>query len=796
MNRLKKEMNETEIRTNFITPAIVHAGWDKLQQIREEFRITDGRIITRGKLVTRANPKFADYVLNHISNIPLAVVEAKDNKHTVAAGLQQGMGYARQLDIPFVYSSNGDGFIEYDFFTGEERELRLQDFPSPEELWQRYRVGKGFADSPDKEALITEKYHYVKGDKTPRYYQRVAVNRTIEAIAEGKKRMLLVMATGTGKTYTAFQIIWRAWKAGKVKKILYLADRNILIDQTMANDFGPLADVMTKIEKRKMDSSFEIYMSLYQQLSGEDGTEAFKEFSPDFFDMIIVDEAHRGSAREESNWRKILTYFDSAIQLGMTATPKKDDNVDTFDYFGNPIYTYSLKQGIDDGFLAPYKIVRVSMDKDLEGYRPEKGETDIHGLEIADRIYNGKDFDRNMILEARTKLVAKRLTEYLKKNDRMAKTIIFCVDIEHAERMRKELVALNEDMMQKDSRYIMKMTGDDIEGLAQLDNFIDVNSPYPTIVTTSKLLTTGVDAKTVQLIVLDANIASVTEFKQIIGRGTRLRTDVGKYYFTIMDFRNATNLFADPNFDGPAESVIDVTDGEEMPSDDHDLGNEGETGDDEEVLTEGKDEDTDNKEKPGDVPPAPTGGGEGHIKYYVNHVPVRVLNETVYYYDKDGKIVAEGMREYNEKAIRAEFATMDDFIKRWSAEERKDVIIEELLDKGVLIEELEEEFGSEYDAFDLILHVAYGQKMMTRSERAQRAKQSEKLAGYSGVAREVIDALVQKYQDTGYADFDDIHVLKLDPLNQFGNPRSIAQSFGGKESFIETMRELEDSLYA
>ena len=401
-----------------------------------------------------------------------------------------------------------------------------------------------------------------------------------------------------------------------------------------------------------------------------------------------------------------------------------------------------------------------------------------------------------MVIEARTKLVAKRVTEYLKKNDRMAKTIIFCVDIEHAERMRKELVALNEDMMQKDSRYIMKMTGDDIEGLAQLDNFIDVNSPYPTIVTTSKLLTTGVDAKTVQLIVLDANIASVTEFKQIIGRGTRLRIDVGKYYFTIMDFRNATNLFADPNFDGPAESVIDVTDDEEMPSNEHDTGNEGEIGEDEEILTNGEEESTDNKRKPGNVPPAPTGGGQGHIKYYINHVPVRVLNETVYYYDKDGKIVAEGMREYNEKAIRSEFATMDDFIKRWSEEERKDAIIEELLDKGVLMEELEEEFGSEYDAFDLILHVAYGQKMMTRSERAQRVKQSEKLASYSGVAREVIDALVQKYQDTGYTDFDDIHVLKLEPLNQFGNPMSIAQAFGGKSSFIETMRALEDSLYA
>lgn len=790
----KKDMTEQEIRSQYISPAIYHAGWTK-QQVREEYPIAPGRIIARGKLVSRAKAKKADYILNHISNLPLAVVEAKKNTLSVQAGMQQAITYARLLDIPFAYASNGDGFVEHDFFTGEERELKLHEFPSHEQLWQRYRVGKGLDKAPEKEELITEKYHFDQSGKAPRYYQRIAINRAIEAIAEGRRRLLLVMATGTGKTYTAFQIIWRAWKAGKVKKVLFLADRNILVDQTMSNDFGPLADAMTKIENRKLDSSFEIYMSLYHQLSGDEGKEAFKQFKPNFFDLIIIDEAHRGSARDESRWRKILDYFSSAIQLGMTATPKEDVNVNTFQYFGNPLYTYSLKEGIDDGFLAPYKVVRVSLDKDLEGYRPKKGEVDKHGLAIKDQIYNGKDFDRTMVIEDRTELVARKVTEYLKKNDRMAKTIIFCTDIDHAERMRTELYALNSDMTQVDSRYIMRMTGDELDGVAQLDNFIDVNSPYPTVVTTSKLLTTGVDAKTVKVIVLDANINSMTEFKQIIGRGTRLREDVGKYYFTILDFRNATRLFADPAFNGPAESEVDIGKYGEMP-DEGDIGQETPPNEEEEILGGTDPESGDDEHVP---PPPPIGtkpgGGEGRVKYYVDHVPVRILNETVYYYDKDGKIVAESMKEYNAKTIKEEFATMDDFIRRWSEEDRKDVILEELLDKGVLMEELEEEFGKEYDSFDLILHVAYGQKMLTRSERARRIKQSEKMTKYSGVARDVIEALIEKYQDAGFNEFDNVQVLKIDPLSQMGSPMQLAQSFGGKQAFIQAMRELEDSLY-
>lgn len=786
-----KNLTETDIRTKYITPAIVNAGWDKMRQLREEFQITDGRVIARRNIVTRARPKRADYVLNIQPNLPIAVIEAKDNKHSVDSGLQQAINYGEMLDVPFVYSSNGSGFIEHDFFTGKERELQMDEFPSPEEIWQRYREGKGLITNHQKEELIQEKYHYVPGQKTPRYYQRIAVNRTIEAIGDGQDRLLLVMATGTGKTYTSFQIIWRLWKAGKAKKVLYLADRNILIDQTMSNDFGPLADVMTKIENRKMDSSFEIYMSLYHQLSDEDGQEPFREFSPDFFDVIIVDEAHRGSARDESRWRKILDYFGSAIQIGMTATPKSDANVNTFEYFGNPIYTYSLKQGIEDGFLAPYKVVRVSLDRDIEGYRPSKGETDKFGQEIEDRIYTGSDFDRRMILEKRTKVVAEKVTEYLKKNDRMTKTIIFCENINHAERMRRELVNLNSDLVKEDSRYVMKITGDDDEGKAQLDNFIDVDSKYPVIATTSKLLTTGVDAKMVKLIVLDSNISSITEFKQIIGRGTRLRVEDGKTHFTIMDFRNATRLFADPLFDGPPEMEVDIDDGEEMPDEDE-FENDYDEYEDEELIDSGGDCD----DPYVDIPPSTETEDEGYVKYYVDHVPVRVLNETVSYYDKDGNLVTEGIKEYNKKTILNEYSTLDDFINKWSQEEQKDVIIEELKDKGILLEELEDEFGEEYDPFDLILHVAYGQKMMTRSERANKAKKAIELEKYSDSARKVVEALIAKYQDEGYVNFNDIQVLKLDPFIQMGNPMKIAKSFGGKNEYLEAMKELEESLYA
>lgn len=784
----KQKLTETDVRTKFITPSISKAGWDKMHQLREEVQITDGRIIARSKLAVRSKPKRVDYLLNYHPNLPLAIVEAKDNSHSMDAGLQQVINYGEMLDVPFVYSSNGKGFIEHDFFKGTERQLTMEEFPSPEELWHRYRVHKGLVNNEEKEELIKESYFFERGQKNPRYYQRVAINRTIEAISEGKKRLLLIMATGTGKTYTSFQIIWRAWKAGKVKKVLYLADRNILIDQTMSNDFSPLANVMTKIENKKLDSSFEIYMSLYHQLTGDNGKEAFRDFKPDFFDLIVVDEAHRGSARDDSRWRDILDYFDSAIQLGMTATPKADVNVNTFNYFGNPLYTYSLKQGIDDGFLAPYKVVRVSLDRDLEGYRPNKDEEDIYGRKLDDKIYMGADFDRKLVLQKRTRLVAEKITEFMKKNDRMSKTIVFCVDIDHAERMRRELVNLNADMVKEDSRYIMKITGDDIEGKSQLDNFIDVDSPYPTIVTTSKLLTTGVDAKTVKLIVLDTNIASVSEFKQIIGRGTRLREDYDKTHFTIMDFRNATNLFADPLFDGPPEAEVDVDGEKEMPGEEEIVDAESET----------NDENTTDKEQD-KVPPAPSTGdelNEGYVKYYVDHVTVRVLNETVYYYNKDGDLVSEGIKDYTRKTVTDEYATMDEFIKRWNQENKKQAVVEELKNQGLLIEELEEHYGDQYDEFDLILHVAYGQKMMTRSQRAKKLKESKLLNEYSGVARKVIDALIDKYKDEGYSDFDDIQILKLDPFNHFGNPKEIAQAFGGKKEYLEVMKSLEDTIYA
>lgn len=788
----KKAMTETDIRTKFITPALFNAGWDRMKQLREEVQITDGRIIARSKLAYRAKPKRVDYLLNYHPNLPLAVVEAKDNKHSVDAGLQQVINYGEMLDVPFVYSSNGDGFVEHDFFTGKERHLTMSEFPSPESLWQRYRENKGLIDNEEKEELIKGNYYFEIGQKTPRYYQRVAINRTIEAISEGDKRLLLVMATGTGKTYTAFQIIWRAWKAGKVKKILYLEDRNILIDQTMSNDFSPLADVMTKIENKKLDSSFEIYMSLYHQLTGDLGEEAFRDFKPDFFDLIVVDEAHRGSARDDSRWRDILDYFSSAIQLGMTATPKADINVNTFDYFGNPIYTYSLKQGIDDGFLAPYKVIRIGLDRDLEGYRPSKGEEDLYGREIEDRIYKGTDFDRKLILEKRTKLVAQKVTEFMKKNDRMAKTIIFCVDIDHAERMRRELINLNSDKVKEDSRYVMKITGDDIEGKAQLDNFIDVDSPYPTIVTTSKLLTTGVDAKTVKLIVLDSTIASISEFKQIIGRGTRLREDYDKTHFTIMDFRNATSLFADPMFDGPPEAEVEVGSESEMPEE-KEIGGEDDPSGDSKESNEG------NEGNYQEVPPAPPTGDtidEGYVKYYVDHVPVRILNETIFYYNKDGDLVSEGIKEYTKKTILDEYDTMDDFIKHWNEEDKKAAVIEELKHQGFLLEELEDQFGNQYDAFDLILHVAYGQKMLTRSQRAKKLKESKLLDNYSGVARQVIESLIEKYKDEGYSDFDDIQILKLDPFTHYGSPMNIAKSFGGKKEYLKVMKELEDTIYA
>ena len=698
----KRKLSERDICTKFITPAIEKAGWDIKKQVREEYSFTDGRVIVRGNLTTRGKKKRADYLLFYQTNLPIAIIEAKDNKHVIGAGMQQAIEYGEILDVPFVYSSNGDGFIEHDMLTGLERELSLEQFPSPEDLWQRYKQFKGI--TKEQEELIKEPYYYTIGDKTPRYYQLNAINRTIEAIAKGQNRILLVMATGTGKTYTAFQIIWRLWKSEKKKKILFLADRNILVDQTMQNDFKPFQGVMTKVENRQMDSSYEIYLSLYHQLSGNtDEMEIFRQFSPEFFDLIVVDECHRGSARENSRWRKILEYFHSATQIGLTATPKETEEISNISYFGEPVYTYSLKQGIEDGFLAPYKVIRISLDRDLEGFRPSKGQLDKYGQEIEDREYNLTDFDRDLVLEKRTELVAKKITEFLKKTDRFAKTIVFCIDIEHAERMRQALVNENADLVAENPKYVMRITGDNAEGKAQLDNFIDEESRYPTIVTTSKLMTTGVDCKTCKLIVLDNLFGEngMTEFKQIIGRGTRLKPEYGKEYFTIMDFRNASRLFADPNFDGEPVQIYE-------PDEDDDIVP---------PTPPGGDGDSDDDNDDGD---GGDGNGEKKKKFYVADAGVQVLNERVLYYDKDGKLITESLKDYTKKTILQEYATLDDFIKRWNSEERKQAIIDELKEHGILLETLKEEVGQDFDEFDLIAHIAFDMKPLTRSERAKR----------------------------------------------------------------------------
>lgn len=772
----KHEMTEEDIKLRFITPAIESAGWDRQKQIKMEYNFTDGRVIVRGNVTARGKRKRTDYLLYYKPNLPLAIVEAKDNRHSLGAGMQQGIEYAECLDVPFVYSSNGDGFLEHDMKNGTEREIKLEEFPSPETLWMRY---KGDTEmTSEQEALITEPYYYQLGDKTPRYYQRIAVNRTIDAIARGQNRILLVMATGTGKTYTAFQIIHRLWKSGRKKKILFLADRNILVDQTMQQDFKPFAKVMTKIEGKKLDSSYELYLSLYQQLAGDENEEPFRAFTQDFFDLIVIDECHRGSAKEDSRWRKILEYFSNATQIGLTATPKETKEVSNITYFGEPIYTYSLKQGIDDGFLAPYKVLRVGLDKDLEGWRPTAGQRDIYGYEIEDREYNTKDFDKNLVIDGRAAAVARRITRFLRENDRFAKTIVFCVDIDHAERMRQALVNENRDLVAENPKYVMRITGDNAEGKAQLDYFIAEDSKYPVIVTTSKLMTTGVDCKTCRLIVLDNNINSMTEFKQIIGRGTRLKPDYGKEYFTIMDFRNACRLFADPDFDGDPIVVIDDN-GDEPP-----------------VIGPPIDPPVD----PPVTPPGPGGdkpGGEKKLKFRVCGVEVTILNERVQYYDKDGKLITESVTDYSKKNILGEYATLDAFLAAWNGEERKQAIIDELQERGVLLEALRGVAGNrDIDDFDLICHIAYDKAPLTKAERANNVRKRGYLYKYSGLAQEVLSALLDKYMNEGIRDIENIEILSNDPFRKFGTPMKIAKLFGGKAGYIQAIKELQNEIYA
>lgn len=787
----KSHLSEEDIKLRYITPAIQNAGWDN-KQIRMEYAFTAGRIILRGNITARGKKKSADYLLSYKNNFPLAIVEAKDNTKPVGAGLQQAIDYAKALDVPYVYASNGDGFVEQNLITGEVKELKLEEFPSPEALYQRYRMDKGFDEAEEK--VMLEPYYYIPNYKTPRYYQRVAINRTVDAVAKGRNRVLVVSATGTGKTFMTFQIIYRLWKSGLKKKILFLADRNVLVDQTITGDFKPFSGKMTKVQNRNLDSSYEIYMALYQQLAGDDGEEAFRQFQPNFFDLIVIDECHRGSAKEESAWRKILDYFSEATHVGCTATPIETKEASSFSYFGEPIYEYSLKQGIDDGFLAPYKVIRIGLDKDLEGYRPEAGKVDKYGYEIEDREYNAKDFDRNLVIDDRTRVVASKITEFLKKTDRFSKTIVFCVDIEHAERMRQALINENKDLYAENDRYIMRITGDNDIGKAQLENFIDEESTYPVIAVTSKLMTTGVDAKMCKLIVLENNINSMTEFKQIIGRGTRLLEDYGKTYFTIMDFRNASRLFADPDFDGKPEVVIDL--GGDDPVDEPDTPtDEGEEGTGEDTGTDGVKED-DGEYGTGDTPPFDDEGEDKPRKYYVGDVTVRVLSERVQYVDKDGKLITESLIDYTKKNILQQYSRLDEFLRTWTEAEKKQAIIDELQDDGVLLEAVREELGkTELDDFDLICHIAYDKAPLTKKERAENVKKRHYLYKYSDTAKEVVEALLDKYANDGIKEIEDTKVLQLKEFQKIGSPMKIVKAFGGKEAYQKAVQELENEIY-
>lgn len=786
----KKSMSERDICTKFIAPALQQAGWDIQTQVREEVGFTKGRIIVRGKLHSRGKARRADFVLYHQANLPLAVIEAKDNKHSVGAGMQQALDYADALDVPFVFSSNGDGFLFHDRTgTGHKVEtaLTLDEFPSPESLWERYCQWKGF-DADTRRKVETPYYDDSTG-RAPRYYQVNAINRTLEAVARGQDRILLVMATGTGKTYTAFQIIWRLWKSRQKKRILFLADRNILVDQTRNNDFKPFGAAMTKIKNRQIDTSYEIYLSLYQAVSGsEEERNIYKQFSPEFFDLVVIDECHRGSAADDSAWRDILDYFSAATHIGLTATPKETKDVSSIYYFGEPVYTYSLRQGIEDGFLAPYKVVRIDFDLDLQGWRPPKGMKDKHGNEIEDRIYNLRDMDRSLVLEARTQLVAQKVTEFLVTSDPFQKTIVFCDDIDHAERMRQALVNLNPDRVRENRKYVMRITGDEAEGKAELDNFINPEERYPVIATTSKLMTTGVDAQTCKLIVLDQHIKSMTEFKQIIGRGTRINEDYDKYWFTILDFKKATELFADPAFDGEPVQIYQPQPGEspvppELPSSE----GEGQAGGSLGETTAG---------------PGEGGGtiGEPRPRYVVDNVPVHVVAERVQYYGPDGKLITESLRDFTRTRIQRQFASLDDFLRRWKSADQKKAIIDELAAQGVLWEELagdvEKKLGQSLDPFDLICHVAFDQPPLSRKERADNVRKRNYFAKYHGTSRQVLEGLLDKYADTGVEHIEDIKVLQLDPFRRLGAPMELVASLGGRNGYLQAVRELEAQLYA
>lgn len=791
----KKDLSERDICTKFITPAIEKAGWNRLTQLLEEVTFTDGKIYVRGKLTARGARKRADYILYYKPNIPIAIIEAKDNKHSVRAGIQQALEYANILDIPFVFSSNGDGFIFHDKTSNSENietELDLDSFPSPEFLWSKFNQYRGIV-TEEAEKVVGQDYYFDGSGRNPRYYQQIAVNRAVEAIAKGQDRILLVMATGTGKTYTAFQIIHRLWKSGAKKRVLFLADRNALIDQTRRGDFKHFKDKMTVVKNRMIDKSYEVYLALYQGLTGSnEEANAYKQFSPEFFDLIVIDECHRGSAKEDSAWREILNYFKKATHIGLTATPKETNEVSNSEYFGDPIYTYSLKQGIDDGFLAPYRVVRVNLNVDAEGWRPEVGKKDKDGNEVEDRVYNRKDFDRNLVIDERTQTVAGKITEFLKGYDRFAKTIVFCTDIDHAERMRTALSNLNADLVSKNHKYIMQITGDNDEGKRELDNFINPEEIYPVIATTSELMTTGVDAQTCKVIVLDAEIKSMTKFKQIVGRGTRINEEFGKMYFTILDFRNVTNLFADKDFDGDPIRVKPV-------SEETDLG--GIVDEEENIQTPIIDEESgeeieikptirypETEFQPGMV-------SEPRQKVYVNGVDVSVLISREMYFDNNGKPITTSLKDHTKDLIKGKYASMDDFLTRWNSSDKKEVIIKELEEQGVMVEALRDAVNREVDLFDLICHVAFDQPPLTRQERANNVKKRNYFTKYGEQARKVLEALLDKYADEGVTNIESMDVLKVKPLNEFGSPLEIIKEFGSKAKYLKAIKELEQELY-
>lgn len=797
----KKSLSERDICTKFITPAVEKSGWDKHTQLLEEVTFTDGRIHVRGKLTMRGTRKRADYILYYKPNIPIAIIEAKDNKHTVGAGIQQALDYARTLDIPCVFSSNGDGFLFHDRSITEgniETEIGIDDFPTPEQLWEKYKKYKGI-DTPAAEKIASQDYFFDGTSRKPRYYQQIAVNRTVEAIASGQNRILLVMATGTGKTYTAFQIIHRLWKSGAKKRILFLADRNALIDQTKRGDFKHFKDKMTVVKHRMIDKSYEIYLALYQGLSGnDDEANVYKQFSPDFFDLIVIDECHRGSAKDDSSWREILSYFKKATHIGLTATPKETKETSNTEYFGDPVYTYSLKQGIEDGFLAPYRVVRIGLNVDLEGWRPPKGYLDKQGKEVEDRIYNRTDFDRNIVVEERRKIIAEKVTEFLKGTDRFAKTIYFSSDIEHANSMASHLRNENADLVSENYKYVMQITGDNDEGKLELDNFINPEEKYPVIATTSELMTTGVDAQTCKVIVLDSEIKSMTKFKQIIGRGTRINEEFNKLYFTILDFRNATDLFADKDFDGDPIRVKPVTESDDLSlvvieEEENEVTVLDTITGEEIVFQKATIRYPDGSKLQGTW--VAKDDGDKREKVFVNGVDVSVLVSREMYFDKNGKPITTCLKDHTKEIITEKYASLDDFLANWNKTERKEAIIAELQEQGVMVEELYDAVDKQVDLFDLICHVAYDQPPLTRKERANNVRKRNYFTKYGEQAKKVLEALLDKYADEGITNIEKIEVLRVNPFDEMGSPTEIIGEFGSKEKYLQAVKELEEELY-